>query len=85
MVTGGERPFTGERAQTTGTTSEKVCWEQLYLTPPSPRNHNPRVSPALESLIKRCLAKSPQQRFSTALYLLNAAVKAVGGPQQSDG
>src|SRR3972149_2452540 len=29
MVTGGERPFTGEQAQTTGATSEKVRWEHV--------------------------------------------------------
>ncbi|GAF89912.1 unnamed protein product, partial [marine sediment metagenome] len=35
MLTGGERPFTGELAETTGSTSEKVRWEQMHLNPPS--------------------------------------------------
>ena len=29
MLTGGERPFTGEQSKTTGSTSEKVRWELL--------------------------------------------------------
>jgi eukaryotic-like serine/threonine-protein kinase len=72
MITGGERPFTGERAQTTGPTSEKVRWEQLHLAPPSPRAYNPAISEKLESVITRCLAKEPQKRFPTPLDLLNA-------------
>ena len=42
MLTGGERPFTGEQASITGTTAEKVRWEQVNLcllyTSPSPRD-----------------------------------------------
>ena len=72
MVTGGNRPFTGERAQTTGMTSEKVRWEQMNLPPTSPKDHNPDVSEELVSVIMRCLAKEPSQRFGSVLELLNA-------------
>ena len=34
MLSGGERPFTGEHARTTGSTAEKVRWEQINLSPP---------------------------------------------------
>jgi serine/threonine-protein kinase len=36
MLTGGERPFTGEEAETTGSTAERVRWEQEHREPPSP-------------------------------------------------
>ena len=71
MVTGGERPFTGERAQTTGMTSEKVRWEQVHLAPPSPRTFNPIISAGQEAVIMKCLAKAPEERFAGALDLLS--------------
>jgi serine/threonine protein kinase len=37
MLTGGERPFTGEASDRAGTARENVVWEQLNLVPPSPR------------------------------------------------
>lgn len=36
MLTGGERPFTGDEAETTGSTAERVRWEQEHREPPSP-------------------------------------------------
>jgi len=72
MVTGGERPFIGEHAQITGSTSEKVRWEQINLHPPSPRQHNPNIPPAVESVILKCLAKNPSDRFATTLDLRNS-------------
>ena len=71
MSTGGERPFTGDRAQTTGPTSEKVRWEHLNLVPPPPRQYNPKISSELDEAILRCLAKDPKMRFDSALDLLN--------------
>ena len=47
MLTGGERPFTGETARTSGTVAEKVRWEQRNLEAPSPRVYNLSISPAL--------------------------------------
>jgi len=78
MLTGGERPFTGESARTTGSTGEKVRWEQLHLPPPSPRKWNSRISPKIESIVLRCLAKEPGDRFVTTLELLNALLAASG-------
>jgi len=72
MITGGERPFTGERAKTTGTTSEKVRWEQVHLDSPSPRRYNPGVLPETEAVIKKCLQKDPGERFSNPLEITNA-------------
>jgi len=72
MLTGGERPFTGERARTTGSTSEKVRWEQVHLKPPSPRELNKDISPEFEAVMLKCLSKDPSERFTTVLDLLNA-------------
>ena len=77
MITGGERPFTGECAQTSGSTSEKVRWEQLHLAPASPRAFNPYISEELESVITRCLVKEPQQRFASVLDLLSIVDQAL--------
>ncbi len=67
MLTGGERPFTGEQARITGTTAEKVRWEQRNLIPPSPREYNPSISPALEKVALTCLQKDSSARYQTAL------------------
>lgn len=79
MVTGGERPFMGDSAGTTGSTYEKVRWEQLNAPPPSPREFNPRVSPGLEAVILRCLQKDPAARFPSAQALWEAAAEALPG------
>jgi len=72
MVTGGERPFTGEHAQITGSTSEKVRWEQVHLDPPSPRQYNLHLSPGIEAIILKCLEKDPQKRYTDILEISNA-------------
>jgi serine/threonine-protein kinase len=63
MLTGGERPFTGERATITGTTAEKVRWEQINLSPV--------LSSQIDTVITRCLAKDRVHRYPDveAFYL----------------
>ncbi|MBN1181628.1 MAG: protein kinase, partial [Bacteroidales bacterium] len=80
LITGGERPFTGEKASITGTTAEKVRWEQLNQAPVSPRVYNPSIPGALENLVLRCLVKEPGKRYPDALELLNALQAAVSSP-----
>ena len=63
MFTGGERPFTGERAETTGSTAEKIRWEQMKLAPKPLTDYNPEISPAMQGIVIRCLAKIPDQRY----------------------
>lgn len=76
MLTGGERPFTGERARINGVSAEKVCWEHLHLTPESPRRYNLALSPAVEAVVLKCLAKNPRQRYASALELSQALEQA---------
>ncbi len=71
MLTGGERPFEGEHAKTTGSTGEKLRWEQLNLNPPSPRKFNSTISPALEAVIMKCLQKEPAKRQRNVLELFS--------------
>jgi serine/threonine protein kinase len=72
MLTGGERPFTGEGARTTGSTGEKVRWEQLHTKPPSLRTINPAISVEVEKVVNRCLEKDPAKRYASVLDLAQA-------------
>ena len=70
MLTGGERPFTGEMATITGTTGEKVRWEHVNAYPLPPRQVNPAISVGLETVILKCLEKDPARRYANVLLLL---------------
>ena len=83
MLTGGERPFTGEQAKMEGSTSEKVRWEQVEARPPSPRKYNPAISSGLEAVIMKCLQKDPAQRYASALEFLQAAELAIGNLEET--
>jgi len=78
MLTGGERPFTGERASITGTVGEKIRWEKRKLSPPSPREYNPEISPEVEEVVLRCLAKDRRVRYASVTVLLDELLRAVG-------
>jgi HAMP domain-containing protein/predicted Ser/Thr protein kinase len=52
----GALPFTGDTAVT-------VLLDHIQSPPPPPRTLNPRLAPALEALILRCLEKSPARRY----------------------
>lgn len=54
----GVRPFEGN-------TLGAVCSEILNTEPLPPSHHNPAVPPAIDHVIARCLAKNPQDRFSS--------------------
>jgi serine/threonine protein kinase len=72
MLSGGERPFHGEKANTTGTTAEKVRWEHIHSKPPSIREYNPGISEQLETIITKCLEKVSRKRYNAISDLLNA-------------
>jgi serine/threonine-protein kinase len=55
----GQLPFTGDNAVA-------VAIQHVSSKPPPIRRHNPNVSPALEQLVMRALAKNPADRPQTA-------------------
>lgn len=71
MLTGGQLPFTGDRAEVSGTFAKKVMWEQTHLSPPTPRLINPSISPGVEAVIFQCLEKDANLRYSTVLDFFN--------------
>jgi serine/threonine-protein kinase len=72
LLSGGKRPFNGQAAQIAGNTAERIRWEQTHLSPPSPRQYNPSISPDLEAVILQCLEMEASRRFSSAQALLAA-------------
>lgn len=72
----GERPFTGQSTGITGTTLEKIRWEQVNVNPPLPSLYDPLISRELEAIILRCLAKSPKDRYAGAQDLLKDLERA---------
>jgi serine/threonine protein kinase len=72
MLTGGKRPFDGERAPIQGSLSEKYLWEQQNLTPRSLREINPQIPAELEGVVMKCLEKDPRQRYQRPMDLLTA-------------
>ena len=82
MLTGGERPFTGEHARITGSTGEKIRWEQANLLPPSPRKHDPGMTSELEAIVLKCLEKNPERRFKTPLEFVTDLERAITGIEE---
>lgn len=80
LLTGGERPFTGENSSAAHTLRGNVLWEQVNLEAPSPRRFNRNLLPEVEAVVMRCLAKRPVDRFATTLELLVAL--EVAGEEQ---
>jgi len=77
MLTGGERPFTGESAKTTGATSEKVRWEQIRLPAPPPSKFNSSIPQSMDEIVLKCLEKSPVARYLSATDLLNDLTRQI--------
>lgn len=83
MLTGGERPFTGDRAGITGTTAEKVRWEHLNGKVTPPHKYNKSIPKNVETAILRCLEKAPADRFATVQELFYALGHVDEGKAQS--
>ena len=71
MISGGERPFTGEFAEITGSTREKVLWEHMNTIPPPLSTWNDQTAPEIEAVVKKCLEKEPDNRYPNTLALLD--------------
>ncbi len=63
-----------------GSDPTEVMREHLTTLPPSPRGINPNIPVALETVILRCLAKDPAQRFPSASSLAAAIAEALNIP-----
>lgn len=66
----GRLPFTGS-------TSAKVMERHLYRLPHEPRYINPSITPAMQAVVLRALAKHPEDRFQRASDLAGALLGAV--------
>jgi len=72
----GRVPFDGENAVA-------VAMKQVGEQPVAPSSVNPKVSPALDAIVLKALAKDPAQRFSSAAEMaaaLDAAEAEPGAP-----
>jgi serine/threonine protein kinase len=61
----GTRPFDGSSLGA-------VCAQILNAAPEPPSRRNPAVSPALDAVVARCLAKNPADRFASCDELASA-------------
>ena len=64
MLSGGYRPYDGDRAQIQGAIYRRIAWEHQYLEPLPVRQFNPSISPAQEAVLQRCLQRDPRLRFN---------------------
>ncbi|HVO53726.1 MAG TPA: PASTA domain-containing protein [Solirubrobacterales bacterium] len=69
----GRVPFEGESAVA-------VAMKQVSQTPQRPSSINPRVSPALDAVVMRALAKEPGERFQNADAFIAALEQAMREP-----
>jgi serine/threonine-protein kinase len=74
----GRVPFDGENAVA-------IAMKQVAETPPAPSSINPAVSPALDAVVLRALAKEPANRFASAVEMSAALDAAEADPQRSPG
>jgi serine/threonine protein kinase len=62
-----------------GTTPHAVLHNVIYEPPLGPRQANPNLSPAMEGVILKAIAKQPEQRFQRGADLVRALRRAVEG------
>lgn len=75
----GRPPF---QATADGDSARKVLSRHLQSDPPSPREYNAALGPAVEATLLRALAKRPEERYPTGaalLYALHDAYEQDGG------
>ncbi len=78
-ICAGVPPFWGEEMS-----PEAIMMQHMISMPTPPTRINPAISPALETVILRALAKDPIARFSSAAALTIAAAEALHVPIPAD-
>lgn len=74
----GRLPFTG-------TTPLAIYWKHIQEEPLPPSSYNPALSPAVEAVIMRAIAKEPRHRFASAQAMKLAYNGALQGRQTLTG
>jgi eukaryotic-like serine/threonine-protein kinase len=62
-----------------GTTPHATLHAVIYEPPPPPRRVNPALSPAVESVVLKALAKRPEDRFQSGRAMVEALRRAQAG------
>ena len=70
----GEKPFTGESTTT-------IMYKVLREEPVPPSQINLSLAPALDAVVRKALAKNPNERFQTGKEFAQALQAAVDAPQ----
>ena len=55
-----------------------VLWAHLYEPPPRPSEHNPALSRAVDTVLAKAMAKSPDERHASCAELVEEAREALG-------
>jgi serine/threonine-protein kinase len=72
----GEQPFTGESMTT-------VSYKVVHTEPVPPAKLNPAIPVALEAVILKCLAKSPDDRYQTGEEVAQALAQLRSGGREA--
>ncbi len=83
LATPGKLPFSGDgpSSASPGTnTKDRIRWEHVHQSAPSPREFSPAVTTSLERIILRCLEKEPNRRYDTTIQLLEDIKRSVKSP-----
>ena len=73
----GRVPFDGENAVA-------IAMKQVAEQPPAPSTINPKVTPALDAVVLKALAKDPAERFASADEMMKALDAAEASPGHTE-
>ena len=72
----GQPPFTGD-------SPVAVAYQHVREEPPSPSSVNPQVTPALDSIVLKAMAKGPANRYQSAAEMRADLVRVLSGQRPS--
>lgn len=68
----GRPPFVGSM--------EQLMYQHFTVAPPAPSTFNPSLSPSVDAVILRALAKNPEERFPSIVAFADAFEEAIAHP-----